>query len=168
MQIHQTSLIEDQKACHQKWFPWGQGKGFAGRNDLLCMEKKMLSVRYNLSHLSQITRCMLAKHRLGIQSKQSLHLHRFSGSQVCMPQSFEMDHLTILGPQVLNSVRFNETGGAKRTSWKQVAKCQNVIENSHSYPCILQSRWGQFAQAKCLTQFENFTTVPILTRTFNT
>ena len=56
----------------------------------------------------KFSRPMSAKHRLGIQSKQSLHLHRFSCSQVCVPQSFEMDHLTILDPQVL-SMRFNET-----------------------------------------------------------
>lgn len=50
MQIHQTSLVKDQKACHQKWFPGGQRKGFAGRNDLLCFGKKIVECSDTTSH----------------------------------------------------------------------------------------------------------------------
>lgn len=50
MQIHQTSLVEDQKACHQKWFPGGQRKGFAGRNDLLWFGGKIVECSDTTSH----------------------------------------------------------------------------------------------------------------------
>lgn len=143
MQIHQTSLVEDQKACHQKWFPGGQRKGFAGRNDLLCFGGKIVECSDTTSHTfhKSVDPCRPSIVWEYNRNKVSICIVFPAAKSACPRVSkWTIWPSWIHRCSQCDSMRLE----AKRTSWKRSV------------------------QAKCLAQFENFTTVPILIRTFNT